>query len=420
MIFPKKEILFSPMLGTLGGGSMRSFGRGTGGSTLYDFSSHTFSNAGAFGQLGPTLAMARTAYDPVTVWNDNSGAAGANIAWDLDTALFNVPYDGLQLWTVPEDATYNFDLRGAAGGPAMFDTTLSPGRPQRIYNAKIELEVGQKLLIAIGQRGGEGLNQSGNSGAGGGGGTFVCKFGEGAGANGFADNAIKPLLIASGGNGEPYSGWYVGGPNARPTSALTGTSATTNTPGGTTWLNLSKTYGRGGFGGGFNVDWKLMREQFAHYPTASQMGQANYANPHVVHGAALLTDTDYSNSYNDKYWGELSSRSLRGGDAEGQTSGADNARTQNNSAFGFGGFGGGGGSKHEGGGGGGYHGGATQDTNQTSTVYAYGAVSYISSSINAGSVETLYSTPSISYLNTAYINTEPFWQLNGSCTITKV
>jgi hypothetical protein len=31
MIFPKKEILFAPMLGTLGGGSMRSFGRGTGG-----------------------------------------------------------------------------------------------------------------------------------------------------------------------------------------------------------------------------------------------------------------------------------------------------------------------------------------------------------------------------------------------------
>jgi hypothetical protein len=32
MIFPKKEILYAPMLGTLGGGSLRSFGRGTGGS----------------------------------------------------------------------------------------------------------------------------------------------------------------------------------------------------------------------------------------------------------------------------------------------------------------------------------------------------------------------------------------------------
>jgi len=31
MIFPKKEILYAPMLGTLGGGSLRSFGRGTGG-----------------------------------------------------------------------------------------------------------------------------------------------------------------------------------------------------------------------------------------------------------------------------------------------------------------------------------------------------------------------------------------------------
>jgi hypothetical protein len=38
MIFPKKEILYAPMLGTLGGGSMRSFGRGTGAKiVLYRF-----------------------------------------------------------------------------------------------------------------------------------------------------------------------------------------------------------------------------------------------------------------------------------------------------------------------------------------------------------------------------------------------
>ena len=34
MIFPKKEILYAPMLGTLGGGSLRSFGRGIGGGSL--------------------------------------------------------------------------------------------------------------------------------------------------------------------------------------------------------------------------------------------------------------------------------------------------------------------------------------------------------------------------------------------------
>lgn len=395
-------------------------GRSGGSSSLYDFSSHTFSNAGAFGQLGPTLAMARTAYDPVTLWNDNSGAAGADTAWDLDTALFNMPYDGLQLWTVPEDATYNFDLRGAAGGPAMWDNVLSPGRPQRIYNAEIALEQGQKLLIAIGQRGGDGLNQGGNSASGGGGGTFVCKFGEGAGANGFADNAIKPLLIASGGNGEAYSGWGVNGPHGRSTSALTGVSVTANTPGGSTWIDITKTYGRGGFGGGFNVDWKLFRENFYNYPIAQEMGSA--AADHIYHGAALLTDTVWSISLNNKYWGAISSRSLRGGNAIGQSSNVANNRTLSGSAYGFGGFGGGGGSKHEGGGGGGYHGGATSDTNQTSTNYAYGASSYISSSINAGSVQDLYSTPSASYLNSVghTQNTEPFHQLMGSCTITKI
>tara|TARA_B100000035_G_scaffold69065_1_gene56519 strand:- start:177 stop:857 length:681 start_codon:yes stop_codon:yes gene_type:complete len=35
MIFPKKpQVLYAPMLGTIGGGSLRSFGRGTGGSNL--------------------------------------------------------------------------------------------------------------------------------------------------------------------------------------------------------------------------------------------------------------------------------------------------------------------------------------------------------------------------------------------------
>lgn len=34
MIFPKKEILYAPMLATLGGGSLRSFGRGTGGGAI--------------------------------------------------------------------------------------------------------------------------------------------------------------------------------------------------------------------------------------------------------------------------------------------------------------------------------------------------------------------------------------------------
>jgi len=36
LIFPKKEILYAPMLGTLGGGSARGFGRGAGGLEAYE------------------------------------------------------------------------------------------------------------------------------------------------------------------------------------------------------------------------------------------------------------------------------------------------------------------------------------------------------------------------------------------------
>ena len=49
---------------------------------LYDFTSHTFTNCGATGRSGPTLANCKSSYD---------------VSWEDNTDYFNVPSDaGIQ------------------------------------------------------------------------------------------------------------------------------------------------------------------------------------------------------------------------------------------------------------------------------------------------------------------------------------
>ena len=68
---------------------------------LYSFSSHTFTNCGATGYNGPTLANCKSSYDT---------------SWEDDTDFFNVQTQGFQEWTVPASGTYSFVLKGASGG----------------------------------------------------------------------------------------------------------------------------------------------------------------------------------------------------------------------------------------------------------------------------------------------------------------
>ena len=61
-------------------------------SSLYDFTTHTFTNCGATGRNGPTLANCKSSYD---------------VSWENNTDYFNVPSDaGIQNWTVPTTGTY--------------------------------------------------------------------------------------------------------------------------------------------------------------------------------------------------------------------------------------------------------------------------------------------------------------------------
>ena len=134
-------------------------------SSLYDFTSQTFTNCGATGRYGPTLSNC-------------TGDANYTDSWTDNTSYFNVPNDaGIQYWTVPTTGTYTIEAWGAQGG-----------RSNEGYGARMRgdftLTSGTVLKILVGQEGGDySVSTSG------GGGTFVAK----------SDNT--PLIVAGGGGG---------------------------------------------------------------------------------------------------------------------------------------------------------------------------------------------------------------------------
>ena len=137
-------------------------------SSLYDFTTHTFTNCGATGKTGPTLANCKSSYDT---------------SWENDTDFFNVPDDaGIQYWPVPVTGTYTIEAYGAQGG----DVGGEGARMRGNFN----LTQGDILKILVGQAGGTADNQHGS----GGGGSFV------------ATNVDTPLVVTGGGGGSSYIG----------------------------------------------------------------------------------------------------------------------------------------------------------------------------------------------------------------------
>lgn len=148
-------------------------------SGLYNFTTFTFTNAGATGRFGPTLSNCTSSYNTSTY------------PWILDTAYFNVVTQGYQLWTVPITGSYEIEVVGAAGGPG-YGTYGTRG-----YGAKMvstfALTQGAKLQIIVGQvGGGTATNACGGDGAGGGG-SFV-----------FTDTGVC-MMAAGGGGGGSYN-----------------------------------------------------------------------------------------------------------------------------------------------------------------------------------------------------------------------
>jgi hypothetical protein len=183
-------------------------------SSLYEFTSHTFTNCGATGKEGPTLANCKSSYD---------------VSWEDDTDYFNVPNDaGIQYWTVPSSGTYTIEVWGTDGGNGDDGETYeSLGGNGRKLKANFSLVQDSVLKILVGQRGGNVTHSHQNAG-GGGGATFVT----------YSNNT--PIIVASGGNGGSWGRWKVDGPDGLFSNAG-------NTNGGSR-------YGRGGSGAGLTGD----------------------------------------------------------------------------------------------------------------------------------------------------------------------
>tara|TARA_R110000803_G_scaffold99226_1_gene167275 strand:- start:500 stop:1534 length:1035 start_codon:yes stop_codon:yes gene_type:complete len=171
----KKQPLYSPMLATFGGGSVRGFGMGSGGGGLYDFTSFTFTNAGRVGRNGPTLSQMQTAY--------------SSTSWTQDTAFLSSEITGVQTWTVPLDGRYNFVVAGSASLNEADGSQRLAGKGRKI-NAAIDLVAGTKINLIVGQTG---TLASNNYESGGGGASSVFDSGVA-----FGSLAVSNLFVISG------------------------------------------------------------------------------------------------------------------------------------------------------------------------------------------------------------------------------
>jgi hypothetical protein len=166
--------------------------------SLYEFSSFNFTNAGATGRTGPTLAQCLSSYNTTTY------------PWLTDTNFFNVVTQGIQLWTVKIGGVYEFDVRGARGG------SYTPSNYVGAYGARIvsrvTLSIGQVIAIAVGQKG-QDSSFYGTAG----GGSFVV-----------LDSTNTPLIVAGGGAGAYNSGGGNADTNAQGQTTTSGGPANSN------------------------------------------------------------------------------------------------------------------------------------------------------------------------------------------------
>ena len=351
-----------------GFGASTSAGGGA-GAHVYNNAGLVFTNAGAFGNAGPTATMMEYEYKDQKFWTENHYFTYT----DPSTTYTD---GGFIFVRVPQSGTYTFEIRGAFGGQSPdWNSGSNKGGSPWYLKGEVNLVGGRWIGVLVGQKGGE-VRDSVNSGGGGGGGTFLFELdgseSETALTNSYVESAsVTCLLVASGGNGANWNSW-----NLADTPARNETST-----GATDWILGAITsgnnwgyniFGRGAFGGSF---------KYTPYSTVNVHNAAgadapwynNYGSTAGTEKRSGMPILDSSN--------KISNKSGLGG-IHWNTSDYNQRYNQYNrdpnsgSHGGIGGYGGGAGSYYEGGGGGGYWGGAAYQENQYSTQYAYGAQSY--------------------------------------------
>lgn len=267
---------------------------------LYNFTSHTFTNATATGRNGPTLAQCQSIY---------AGQPFLN-------GYFTVNTQGIQEWTVPSSGTYSFTVRGANGVASTGASTGCSGGEGIIQTFQIDLTQGTVLRLIVGQ---SGLANNQHGGGGGASAVLAPPY----------NTEASIIAIAGGGGGRRTQSLGVGIPGAS-FNTYSGFGTRNNTNSGNTIGTI--------------VSNSVNNSQWT--PQAATLGQGGPAanNAYGDGGAGF-----FGNGFDDQAGSETAkslSTTALGGGAAGSTS-----------QGGFGGGGDGAGS-NGGGGGGGYTGGS--------------------------------------------------------------
>lgn len=198
--------------------------------SLYAFTTWTFTNCNSTGRTGPNLAAIQSAYSSAS-WAQNTSY--------LSTV--GVGGYGIQKWTVPKTGLYRIQAAGAPGGKSSdgFASTTQPAGAGMILSASFYLTINDIIYILVGQHGGDsptvgtgGSTLEGGNGfnsdtdGGGGGGTFVARKVADSSQSSYyftPDSAyVVPLIVAGGGGGASsdgngvnavYAGWATGSAN---------------------------------------------------------------------------------------------------------------------------------------------------------------------------------------------------------------
>ncbi len=139
---------------------------------LVEAANYTFTNCGATGRFGPNQG------------NANSEYSGTSLEGDVIIST-----QGYQEWTVPQTATYTIKAYGGQGGEV--NGSNQGGKGARM-EGDFDLNLGDKLIIAVGQKGNNPSNNN-SHGGGGGGGSYVTI--------GNHYSSSDALIVAGGGGG---------------------------------------------------------------------------------------------------------------------------------------------------------------------------------------------------------------------------
>ena len=152
-----------------GFGASTSAGGG-GDIDVYNNAGLVFTNAGAFGNAGPTATMMEYEYKDQKFWTEN------HYFTYTDTGSNIYANGGFIFVRTPKTGTYTFEIRGAFGGQSPdWNSGNNKGGSPWYLKGEVDLVGGRWIGVLVGQKGGE-VRDSVNSGGGGGGGTFLLSL----------------------------------------------------------------------------------------------------------------------------------------------------------------------------------------------------------------------------------------------------